>query len=361
MAGSTIRILVAEKSVAVRSVLSEVVNATPRALLVGFAPALEGVGDAIERLNADLVLLSDAVGRVGIGAIRRRHPNVGIVLIASGDRASARLTMSTIGEGVLGFIERPGVTAPGAGHAELVRQLLPLVTVFLTRRITLHNADVLAERARPLPTGPDRLLRRRGVVAPVSIGLVAVGVSTGGPQALRELMTHLPGDLGAPVLVVQHMPTMFTQMMSQTLDRISQLTVREAQQGDRPVSGTALVAPGGRHMVLRRAAAGYQVDINDDPPVHACRPSVDVLYASIAACFTGTVLAVVMTGMGEDGLAGVRALKARQCYCLTQSEASCVVYGMPQAVDDADLSDERVPLNMLAGRIAALVRGGGQG
>jgi len=360
MAADTVRVLIAEPSVAVRAVLSEVVRAAPRALLVGAVAQLDAVGDMVGRLKVELVLLSDAAGQAGIGALRRRHPQVGIVLIASGDRASARLTVNALGDSVVGFIERPDTPDAGGGHAALVRQLVPLITVHQTRTAVWEGRGAVAGRIRPRPVGEEHIARRRGARVPGPIGLVAIGISTGGPQALRELMAHLPGDLGAPVLVVQHMPAMFTQMMAQTLDRVSQLTVREARPGDRPVSGTVLVAPGGRHMVLRRAAGGYQVDMTLDPPVHACRPAVDVLFHSIAQCYPGTVLAVVMTGMGEDGCDGVRALKERRCYCLTQSQASCVVYGMPQAVDEAGLSDEHVPLTKLAGRIAALLRGAGR-
>lgn len=361
MTRTSVRILVVERAVSLRTALADVIGAMPRAMLVGTVSELNDVAGAIARFRPDVVLLSDEVGQAGIALVRRHHPEVGVILLASGSRASARLAMNALGDGVLGFISRPDSATPGDGQADLVRQLLPLLTVYLTRRAAAESASVAASYPKRAPTGPDHVLRRRGVVAPRSVGLIAIGISTGGPEALRELIAHLPGDIGVPVLLVQHMPTMFTRVLANTLDQVSELTVREARDGERPISGTVLLAPGGQHMVLRRAPAGYRVELNEDPPVHACRPSVDVLFTSIAECYTGMVLAVVMTGMGEDGRDGVRALKAKQCYCLTQSEASCVVYGMPQAVDAAELTDERVPLKYLAGRIVALVRGGGQG
>jgi two-component system chemotaxis response regulator CheB len=191
---------------------------------------------------------------------------------------------------------------------------------------------------------------------------VAIGVSTGGPNALVQLIPLLPADFPVPVLLVQHMPPMFTASLAEHLDQRSQVRVREATHGEPVLPGQVLIAPGGRHMVVRRlsdAASGETrliAGLNDAPPENSCRPSVDVLFRSLAAHLEGNILAVVMTGMGNDGLEGVRALKRRGCACLTQSEASCVVYGMPLAVDEAGLSDEQVALERLAARIVHWVR-----
>jgi two-component system chemotaxis response regulator CheB len=167
-----------------------------------------------------------------------------------------------------------------------------------------------------------------------------------------------------PILLVQHMPPLFTASLAQELDRKSQITVKEAVEGEPLRPGTVFIAPGGRHMIVRSAedvtpgSTGYVIGLNDDPPENSCRPAVDVLFRSIAAEYHGNVLAVVMTGMGSDGCEGVRAMQQKGCYCLTQSSASCVVYGMPLAVDEAGLSDESVPLHRLAAKIVSLVEEG---
>jgi len=196
--------------------------------------------------------------------------------------------------------------------------------------------------------------------APGRIDVVGIGVSTGGPNALAELIPRLPADLPVPILLVQHMPPVFTASLAEHLDQKSGLSVREARDGEQVLPGRVYIAPGGRHMVVRRLPDAEHpiVGLNENPPENSCRPSVDVLFRSMAAQYDGNMLAVVMTGMGNDGCEGVRAMKRRGCLCLTQSEASCIVYGMPLSVDEAGLSDEQVPLDRLADRIVHLVRKG---
>jgi two-component system chemotaxis response regulator CheB len=163
--------------------------------------------------------------------------------------------------------------------------------------------------------------------------------------------------LRVPVLIVQHMPPIFTASLARSLDRQSQLRVHEAADGHPVMPGAVYLAPGGLHMCLRRApdgAEGWVVALRDGPPVNSCKPAVDILFQSIAEEVGGRTLAVVMTGMGQDGLHGVEQIKRAGGICLTQTRDTCVVYGMPQAVDQAGLSDENVPLNQLAERIAQL-------
>ncbi len=201
-------------------------------------------------------------------------------------------------------------------------------------------------------------------MAPVlnRIDVVGIGISTGGPNALGELLPRLPADFPVPILLVQHMPPLFTASLAEYLDERSRVAVREARDGEPVLPGCVYLAPGGRHMVVRRLAgpdgeaSSLVIGLNENPLENSCRPSVDVLFRSLAAHHDGNMLAVIMTGMGNDGCEGVRAMKRRGCLCLTQSEASCIVYGMPLAVDEAELSDEQVPLDQLADRITQLVR-----
>jgi two-component system chemotaxis response regulator CheB len=160
------------------------------------------------------------------------------------------------------------------------------------------------------------------------------------------------------------MPPLFTASLADSLGRKSTLAVREAQEGEAVLANTVLIAPGGKHMVIRsdpnaNGGPGFVVALNENPPEQNCRPSVNVLFRSVSTYFGGKILAVVMTGMGEDGCEGVRAMKRQGCICLTQEESTCVVYGMPRAVDEAGLSDERVPLEHLADRIQQLVQNPG--
>jgi two-component system, chemotaxis family, protein-glutamate methylesterase/glutaminase len=187
--------------------------------------------------------------------------------------------------------------------------------------------------------------------------VLLIGISTGGPAALMQLIPKLPSNLGLPVLVVQHMPPKFTQSLADSLNANTGLTIKEAVHGETLQPNVVYIAPGGFHMEVEAGAKGEAiVNINQKPPVNSCRPSVDVLFKSAPAVFKNNTLSVVMTGMGKDGCEGVRYLKQTVgTYCVTQSEESCVVYGMPKAVDDEHLNDESVPLNNLATRICELL------
>lgn len=187
--------------------------------------------------------------------------------------------------------------------------------------------------------------------------VLLIGISTGGPAALMQLIPKLPSNLGLPVLVVQHMPPKFTQSLADSLNATTGLTIKEAVHGETLQPNVVYIAPGGFHMEIEAGAKGEAiVNINQKPPVNSCRPSVDVLFKSAPAVFKNNTLSVVMTGMGKDGREGVRYLKQTVgTYCVTQSEESCVVYGMPKAVDDEHLNDESVALNNLATRICELL------
>jgi two-component system, chemotaxis family, protein-glutamate methylesterase/glutaminase len=193
---------------------------------------------------------------------------------------------------------------------------------------------------------------------PVIPKVLLIGVSTGGPSALMQLIPKLPYNIGMPVLVVQHMPPKFTQSLANSLNTNTGLTVKEACHSEVLKPNVVYIAPGGFHMEVETGANGEpMLNINQKPPVNSCRPSVDVLFKSIPAVFkSNTTLSIIMTGMGRDGCEGVRYLKQLGgTYCLTQSEDSCVVYGMPKAVDDLNLNDESIPLSLLPQRICELL------
>jgi two-component system, chemotaxis family, protein-glutamate methylesterase/glutaminase len=181
--------------------------------------------------------------------------------------------------------------------------------------------------------------------------LVAIGVSTGGPNALAELIPALPGDLAVPVLVVQHMPPMFTRLLAARLDAQSALTVREATDGLPLTPGTVTIAPGDFHMVVDRDGSRARVVLNQDPPENSCRPAVDPLFRSVAAAYGSRVLGVVLTGMGQDGLRGCENVRDAGGRVLAQDEASSVVWGMPGFVVRAGLADRVLPLADIAAEI----------
>jgi len=183
------------------------------------------------------------------------------------------------------------------------------------------------------------------------IELVVIGVSTGGPNALVDLLPRLPGDLRVPILIVQHMPPMFTKLLAERLNARCQLRVREAEAGDRPQPGQVFIAPGDYHMVVERDLRGMSLSLSQGPPENSCRPAVDVLFRAAAATYGAGCLAVILTGMGQDGLRGSEAIVAAGGAVLAQDEATSVVWGMPGFVARAGIASEVLPLSELAAAI----------
>ena len=188
--------------------------------------------------------------------------------------------------------------------------------------------------------------------------MVLIGVSTGGPAALAKLLPAIPRDIGVPILIVQHMPPIFTKSLADSLATKCAVASGKPCDGEIPEPNTVYIAPGGRQMRLGAGADNRPVlEMTDDPPENNCRPAVDYLFRSAANRFPGRTMAVILTGMGSDGTLGLRLLKRQGCFVIAQDEASCVVYGMPKAAVDAGVTDVILPLNSIAGRIAAAVRG----
>jgi two-component system chemotaxis response regulator CheB len=183
--------------------------------------------------------------------------------------------------------------------------------------------------------------------------IVTIGISTGGPNALTQMLPKLPGDLGVPVVVVQHMPPVFTKSLAASLDSKCALTVKEAVDREPLQNNTVYIAPGGKQMKLVASADGTnrQIKITQDPPENSCRPSADYLFRSVGDYYVGRTTAVIMTGMGSDGTKGLATLKTKSAYIIGQDEASCVVYGMPKAPADLGYIDTVVSLNKIAGEI----------
>ena len=359
-----------------RRLLTEVVDSLGNAEVVATATGGEVALAKLDKLPVDLVLLG--LGMPGLDGletlrrIRQRHPGLSVIVTGGAQENAAGISALALELGALDYIQQPRNADAGANREEFREKLLSPFRLARIRR-NLHGPDaepppivVPCPSPKPPPSCRPDLLSAPALPRtprPTRIDVVAIGVSTGGPDALMELIPMLPADLAAPVLIVQHMPPSFTASLAECLAGKSQIAVREAVEGEPILAGAVLIAPGGRHMVVRArvdAATGQPeriVGSNDAPPENSCRPSVDVLFRSVATHYAGNILAVVMTGMGSDGCEGVRAMKRQGCLCLTQSEDSCVIYGMPMAVDEAGLSDQRVPLRLLASQIIRAVKG----
>lgn len=360
-----LRILVVEDSLVFRKIITNFLVDT------GHVAEVRTAGSGAEGLalarswRPDVTLadlyLPDLPGQEFLDRLRQTHP-AGRIVALSGlgeDRTGPRIQV--LPAACQQFLRRP----VGPGFQQNVQQLkgeLGTVVDILSRR--LHPGRSPASDRAP-SAGKEPGPRTAGAGKPAGprggVWVTAVAVSTGGVQALNQIIPRLPADYPVPVVIVQHMPPVFTGSLARSLDVRSSVTVVEATAGMVLQPGTVYLAPGGKHLTVRPVDGRAITSLNEDPPENSVRPAADVLFRSLAGFPGGSkVLAVILTGMGEDGLAGVRELKRTGCYCLTQSQASCVVYGMPRAVELAGLGDEQVDLADLAARMTRLAVPTGQ-
>lgn len=369
-------ILVVDDSPTYRMILSRAVRNWPRANLVGTAGDGQAALNAIEDKHPHLVLLDISMpvldGIETLRRIRTRWTDVDVIMCSGLDANQTGLTMQALSLGALDFIAKPQGESPAESFTALEAALTPLLDLANTRkrRRTSRENHVRTPVAAPTPSivrpplapviaaapkapsAPATIVRRPGQ----RIELVAIGVSTGGPNALQKLIPKIPGDFPVPIVCVQHMPPLFTASLAERLDRDSAIAVYEGTQGALLQPGSMHIAPGGQHMVVNRGSDGkLRLAMHQEPPVHSCRPSVDVLFRSLVAPLQGAVVTVVLTGMGADGADGVKALRERGAWSIIQDEATSVVWGMPGAVHAAGCADEILPLESIAPRLRDLL------
>ncbi len=355
----TVRVLVVDDTAFYRRVLTRAVARIPRASVVGIAADGLSALEKLEQIQVDFVVLDIEMPNLGgletLSVIRQRWPEVGVVVVSGLGHRAAELTVEALSRGALDFVPKGGGPSVDANEEQLAQSLVRVVTTFRSRRALSHLEA--ASRPRQQSTRSRAVSIRPCVTS--KFHAIALATSTGGPPVLVKVLRGLPASLGVPVFIVQHMPPAFTHALARQLDKEAGLRVCEAQDGQLVEPGVAYVAPGGRHMVARASGALGQVSIGVLPPLadDLHHPSADVLFRSLASAYRGHVVVAVLTGMGDDGTAGVRLLKQRGASCLTQTQQSCVVYGMPRAVDNEGLSDEQLDPQDMGVRLANLVHG----
>jgi two-component system chemotaxis response regulator CheB len=257
----------------------------------------------------------------------------------------AGATLDALSFGASDYVTKPSNTGSQAVAIAAIRaELIPKI------RALCRGA---APKLKTLP--PPRAAVRVQPRSKRPIEIVAIGTSTGGPNALAEVLPHLPQDLPVPIVIVQHMPPIFTRLLAERLASQSQIPVTEGTTGIHLIPGNAWIAPGNFHMTVVRAGIGYRLDLNQDSPEHSCRPAVDALFRSVATAFHGNVLGVVMTGMGSDGVLGAQHIRDAGGEVIIQDEPSSVVWGMPGLVYAAGQADAVYPLDQLAPEITRRV------
>jgi two-component system chemotaxis response regulator CheB len=339
-----IRVLVVDDSAFVRKALSR---------MLGDAPDIEVVGTAVDgqdglekarALRPDVVTLDVKMPRVdGLEALRRIMDEcpTPVLLLSSLTSEGADVTLRGLELGALDFVDKSSVQ----GHMNL----LGLADELRAKVRALAGSQRRAAAPRAAPR-PAQAQPERGTAK-----VVVIGTSTGGPAALQAIIPRLPPDLPVPVLIVQHMPVGFTRSLAERLDQKSALVVREARDGEPPQPGRALIAPAGRHLKLRRVGGEPRLWLDHEPESALHRPSVDVTMQTAARVYGPGVLGILLTGMGSDGVEGLRAIRAAGGLTLAQSEDSCVIFGMPKAALEAGVVQRAVPLERVPDEILAAV------
>lgn len=353
-----IRVLIVDDSAVIRRLLSDLLKEDPQIEVVGMAGNGELALPKVQQLHPDLVTLDMEMpvmdGIETLKALRKTHPKLPIVMFSTLTERGSSATMDALSLGASDYVTKPANVGSVIEGMERIREeLIPKIKALCGRKVPTTPTPVA--QPRPEPRFP-RVARSTGTAA--GIDILAIGVSTGGPNALAELMPALGKNFPVPVVIVQHMPPLFTRLLAERLGAISGFRCQEGSEGQLLRPGQLWVAPGGFHMVTERVRDGVILHLNEERPENSCRPAVDVLFRSVAKCYGSKVLSVVLTGMGQDGLKGCEAIAAAGGQVLAQDEVSSVVWGMPGAVSNAGLADKVLPLKELAPEILKRVQAG---
>jgi two-component system, chemotaxis family, protein-glutamate methylesterase/glutaminase len=334
----TIRVLVVDDSALMRKLIPAILARDPSIEVVGTAMDGAFALKKIEELRPDVVTLDLEMPRMdGMETLRlimRRAP-LPVILFSTHSKEGAYSTLKALALGAVDFIAKP--TDAAAGHLETIADVL-IEKIKIAKRAAGRKLPPASVPIDP----PDQKKGARSTLPPSRI--IAIGTSTGGPNALQFVLSQIPADFPCSILVVQHMPEGFTEMFAKRLDECCALDVSEAKSGDLLISGRALICPGNRHMMIRRMPRGDMAILSDGAPVNGHRPSVDVLFHSLAQEFSVSAVGVIMTGMGEDGAEGLGAIKTAGGMTIAQSEDTCVVSGMPRAAIQKGHANKIIPL-----------------
>lgn len=355
-----IRVLVVDDAVVVRRMLADILSSDPALEVAGAAANGRIALARIPQVNPDAVILDvempEMDGLETLKALRQTYPFLPVIMFSTLTQRGAAATLDALSLGANDYVTKPANVGSAHQAIEQIRtQLIPKIKAFcgkaagiespLITRMTKPAISVV----RPMAKMPHRTSR---------VEVVAIGVSTGGPNALNELVPEFSSDFPVPIVIVQHMPPVFTKLLAERLGARANISVEEGAPGQVLRGGHAFLAPGNYHMIVRREEQTVRIRTNQDPAENSCRPAVDVLFRSVAETYGAGALGVVMTGMGQDGLRGSERIREAGGQVLAQDEATSVVWGMPGFVANAGLADKVLPLQELGSEIIRRVRAG---
>jgi len=356
-AGQRIRVLVVDDSVVIRRLVTHALSEEPAVEVVGAASNGSIALERIAQLNPDAITLDiEMPGMDGLALLRRlkdRANRPRVIMFSTLTDRGAAATLEALALGADEYVTKAAnVGSLDRSMASLRTELIPKIRQFF-QWAGVSRPSVAAVSG--LPKVPFSAMAGSRSLPPK---IVAIGVSTGGPTALAAILPQFPPDFPLPILIVQHMPPLFTRFLAERLQAVAHLKVAEAVQGVRVARGVIWVAPGDYHMRVHGHAEGVVIQLDQAPPENSCRPSVDVLFRSVAEVYGAAVVSVVLTGMGQDGLRGAQALRGRDAFVIAQDEASSVVWGMPGAVAEAGLANCVLPLEEVVPEVLKQVGAG---
>ena len=340
-----IKVMLIDDSAAIRSVLSSVLSLDLELRVVGMAVDGQKGLDMVRQNPPDVVLLDVEMpvmdGLTTLRLLRKSHPKLPVIMFSSLTERGAKATLDALVAGANDYVAKPKGNSSTEVADKIRSELIPKIKALAPRTV--------AESLAAIAVAPRQATRTAHKEA---IASVVVGVSTGGPSALADLLPAFVFSSGVPVLIVQHMPPLFTAHLAERLSKICGMPVREAQHGQLLTSGDVLLAPGGVHMEVIRDLSGFRIALTHGPLENSCKPSVDVLFRSAAVAWGPKVLGVILTGMGKDGLVGCESISKAGGEILAQDEISSVVWGMPGHVARAGLADAVLPLSQMGMEIS---------
>ncbi|PID77045.1 MAG: chemotaxis response regulator protein-glutamate methylesterase [Deltaproteobacteria bacterium] len=358
-----LRVLVVDDTIVYRKAVSDILAELPGVEVAGVAHNGKIALAKIKSLQPDLLTLDiempEMNGLEVLAELQKNFPQIGAVMLSTLTGEGSIMSIKALELGAFDFILKPQNSGQLAeSKKEIKDKLAPILKAFAASRRTPAGRPAAGKSFGTF----GQKIKGRTNTAPVprkgKSEIVAIGISTGGPNALSRMLPMLPGDLGVPVVIVQHMPPIFTASLANSLDKKCALKVKEAENGEVLSNNVVYIAPGGKQMKLAARASGLEriVKITNDPPENSCRPAADYLFRSVADYYVGRTTAVIMTGMGSDGTKGLQMLKNKGALIIAQDEASCVVYGMPKEPVETGLADIVAPLGRIAGEIVKSIR-----
>ena len=373
-----VRVLIVDDSAVMRKIIASALQKEPSIEIVGYAAnGLQAI-EAIQTCNPDVVTLDiempEMDGLTALREIRKENKYLPIIMFSSLTHKGAQAAVIALTAGASDYVGKPSNATGGIDDAfkVLETELIPKI-IGLAKRIKSRRAreEIASEASKSDPTSISRTAMAAKPVAPikapaslaskinkVTSGVLAkpaeavcIGVSTGGPEALMQLFGAFNAPLNVPIFIVQHMPADFTALLAARLSATGVMTVKEAEEGEIAEPGKVYIAPGGFHMTLSRPGTKTIIHLNTEPPENSCRPAVDVLFRTAADVYGSSLLAVMLTGMGYDGLKGTQLIKEKGGQVIAQDEASSVIWGMPGAVVQAGLADTVLPIDKITDEI----------